>query len=291
MGALFYKLASFLVNRLPLTICYWVAERLADIYYSFASYSRKVVRSNLEHIFRGKISREELRLYVRETFREFSKYLVAFFKFPSLNKNNIDQFITLENLHYIDEALKAGKGVIALTAHFGNWELGGITMGLKGYPMNAIALNHKNKAVNRFFINQRESKRIKNIPLGAALRRCFEAFQQNEILALLGDREFNRVEMGIKINFCGKETRACIPKGAAKFALKTGVKIVPCFVFRGQAHHSKLVFSQPLEIAPGGNEEKDIQKIMEDFFAIFENFVKQYPSQWFVFYPLWEEIK
>ena len=117
MGAFFYKIASFLVNHLPLRPSYWMAERLADIYYFFARYSRRVVRSNLTHLYHREITRKKLRLYIRQTFREFSRYLVDFFFFSYLNKNNIDQFISVKNLHYIDQALKAGKGVIALTAH------------------------------------------------------------------------------------------------------------------------------------------------------------------------------
>ncbi len=290
MGAFFYKLAAFLVNRLPLKLSYWLAECLGGFYYLFALSSRRIVRNNLLHLFNGNIGRDELRFYIKRTFREFSKYLVELFFFPSLNKENIDRFISIENLHYVDELLKFGKGIIVLAAHFGNWEMGGITMGLKGYPMNALVLDHRNKSVNNFFVNRRESKGERNIPLGFAIRRCFEALRQNEILAVLGDREFNRLKKGIKINFCGRETRPCIPKGAAKLAIKTGAKIIPAFVVREKNNRLRLVFKEPLEVNYNGNEEEDVRRIMEDFFAIFEKMLKKNPAQWFIFHPLWEEI-
>ena len=289
MGAFFYKLASFLVNRCPLRFSYWMADRLGDIYCFFARYSRRVVRNNLIHVFRGKISEEQLNHYIRETFREFSKYLVDFFHSSSLNERNIDRFVSIENKHYLDDALKAGQGIITLTAHFSSWELGGITLALKGYPFNAVILNHKNKSVNRFFVKQRKNKGVRLIPLGIAIRRCFEVLRQGEILALLGDREFNNVAMGIKINFCGRETRNIIPIGAAKLALKTGAKIIPTFVVRCKNNRSKLIFNQPVNIVNTGNREKDVRKIMEDFFAVFEKFVRKYPSQWFIFTPIWEK--
>ena len=289
MGALFYKLASFMVNRCPLRFSYWVADRLGDIYCFFARYSRRVVRSNLSYVFRGEIGKKQLNRYIRETFRGFSKYLVDFFFFSSLNERNIDRFVSIENKRYLDDALKAGQGIITLSAHFSNWELGGITLALKGYPFNAVILDHKNKSVNRFFVKQRKNKGVRIIPLGIAIRRCFEVLRQNEILAVLGDREFNNAA-GIKTIFCGRETRSVIPVGAAKLALKTGAKIIPVFVIRCKNNRSKMIFTPPLDIADTGDREKDVRKIMEDFFTIFEKFLKEYPSQWFIFSPLWEEI-
>jgi len=289
MGAFFYKIASFLVNHLPLKFSYWLGDRVGEIYGLFARHTRRVIKSNLTHVFGGKIDKRKLNFCIRQTFREFSKYLVDFFFFSSLNSENINRFITIENIHYIDDSLKDGKGVIVLTAHFGNWELGGIAMGLKGYPIHAVALDHKNKEVNQFFLNQREGKGERVIRLGFAMRRCFEVIRKNEILALVGDRDFNHSDTGLKINFCEEETMHSIPKGAAKLALKTGAKIIPGFIVREKNNRSRLIFNKPLEIVESGDSEKDIKKIMEDFFAVFEKFLRKYPTQWFLFRPLWRE--
>ena len=291
MGAFFYKLASFLINRFPLKFNYWLANRLGEIYGLFARSSRRGIKSNLTRVFRGEIDKRKLNFCIIQTFREFSKYLVDFFFFSSLNAENVERLITIENVHYIDKALKDGKGIIVLTAHFGSWELGGVAMGLKGYPLNAVALDHRNRETNQFFLNQRKDKGEKVIRLGFAMRQCFEVLRKNEILALLGDRNFNYSEKGLKINFCDQETRGCIPKGAAKLALKTEAKIIPTFVVRGENNRSKLIFNEPLEMVNSGDKEKDIKKIMEDFFAVFEKFLKKYPAQWFSFRPLWEDTE
>ena len=110
------------------------------------------------------------------------------------------------------------------------------------------------------------------------------------MLALLGDREFINKDKGIKINFFEKETRPCIPKGPVKLALRTGAKIIPGFVIRDKRNHHTIIFKEPIEISRTGDEKEDSRRTMENFFAVFEEIVKKYPSQWFVFYPLWEEI-
>ncbi len=291
MGAFFYKSASFLVNHLPLEFCYRLAVRIGDIYCLFARSNRRAIKSNLTHIFNGNIDKKKLNFYIRQTFREFSKYLVEFLFFPQLSVENIDRFIKIENADYIEEALKNGNGVIILTAHFGNWELGGITMGLKGYPISAVALDHRDSEVNRFFLNQRKSKGENIIRLGFGMRQCFDILRENKILALVGDRDFNHSETGLKVNFCGQETLSCIPMGAAKLALKTGAAIVPGFVVRDEKNMCRLTFSPSLKITETGNKEKDIKSIMEDFFNVFKKHILQYPYLWFLFRPLWEEIK
>jgi len=63
----------------------------------------------------------------------------------------IEKNVKILNLEYIDEGLKQGKGVIVVTAHLGNWELGGVVVSMKGYPISTVALAHKSKVVTNFF--------------------------------------------------------------------------------------------------------------------------------------------
>src|SRR4030042_1728242 len=71
--------------------------------------------------------------------------------------------IKIENISYIDEVLARGKGAITVTAHLGNWELGGVVIALSGYPFWAVALPHKYKKIDNFFNHQRGSKGMKVI--------------------------------------------------------------------------------------------------------------------------------
>jgi len=123
-------------------------------------------------------------------FRNFAKYLVDFFRFPLIDRAYISRYISIKNLKYIDESANMGKGVILLTAHLGNWELGGLVLGVLGYKIWAVALPHKNKKVNEFFNQQRESKGITVIEFGKAARTCLKVLKEKKLLALVGDRDF-----------------------------------------------------------------------------------------------------
>ena len=184
-----YRLGQFIAVCLPLRFVYAIAVFLADLYYFFALSDRRSVEANLRVIFPQE-STLTLRKISRKVSRNFAKYLVDFFRFEKIDLKYIKKNIKLENLHYFDEALKNGKGTIVLTAHLGNWELGGVVIAQLGYPFSAVALPHKNKKVNDFFDAQRKRKGVKVISIGKAIRSCISEIRNNHMVALVGDRDF-----------------------------------------------------------------------------------------------------
>lgn len=273
-----YRIGQVIALHLPLKIAYKLAVFLSDLRYIFAHKDRRAVEENLKAIFPEKSERQICKIRLR-MFRNFAKYLVDFFRFPKLDMEYIKRNIKIENIHYIDEALAAGKGVITVTAHLGNWELGGTVIALLGYPLWAVALPHKHKKVDNFFNFQRESKGIKIIPLGKAARTCLNILRENKVVALVGDRDFSG--MGLTIDFFGKLT--LLPEGPAAFSLKTGATIVPGFMLRNKDDSFTLKFEKPL------NDDKDLLKLIEQYKIIIEDYIRKYPDQWYMFRRFWIE--
>ncbi|MCM8763698.1 MAG: lysophospholipid acyltransferase family protein, partial [Candidatus Omnitrophica bacterium] len=200
----FYRLAQDLSIGLPRGCAYRIASFIADIYYIFYCRERKALRHNLKIIG---IKEKDIDEYSRQVFRNFAKNLVDFFRFGLIDKRFLREKVRIVGLENMDNAFKRGKGILGLTAHLGNWELGGIIMAQKGYPVNAVAWEHNDPRINKIFIYQRQRKGIKVIPLGIALRRCFEALKNNEMVAMLGDRDFSPHGNKTEINFLGRPFR------------------------------------------------------------------------------------
>jgi KDO2-lipid IV(A) lauroyltransferase len=277
-----YRIGQFIALCLPLKIGYLVAVFVSDLHYIFADKDRAAVKDNLKTIFPGKSDREIKKIRIR-MFRNFAKYLVDFFRFSKLDTEYIKRNIKIENMRYVDEALAKGKGVIALSAHIGNWELGGVVIALLGYPFWAVALPHKHKAVNNFFNSQRESKGMMVIPLGKAVRQCLNLLKENKVVALAGDRDFT--EKGLVLDFFGKP--AFFPEGPAAFALKTGAVIVPAFMVRNKDDSFTLKVEKPLEFNPTDDKDKDLIESIKRYKSIFEDYIRRYPEQWYMFRKFW----
>ncbi|MBI4335394.1 MAG: lysophospholipid acyltransferase family protein, partial [Candidatus Omnitrophica bacterium] len=215
----------------------------------------------------------------RLIFANFSKYLVDFFRFKALDLAYIRKNIDVVNVNHIDEALAKKKGVIILSAHLGSWEYGGAIMGLLGYPINVVALDHKNKLVNDFFVTQRRLKNERIIPLGIAVRKCFSALAHNELVAIVGDKDFTN--SGVVVKFFGKDT--LLPKGPAVFSLKTGAAIVPGYMIRLKDDRCNLIFEEPVEYQPTGDFDGDVVKLTQLCASRIEKYISPYPEQWYCF--------
>lgn len=278
-----YRIGQFLALYLPLKISYRIALFFSDLHYIFSRKDRRITKENLRVIFPDKPD-SEIQLIRIMIFRNFAKYLVDFFRFSKLDTNYIKNKVKIENIHYIDEVLSKGKGAITVTAHLGNWELGGVVIALLGYPFWAVALPHKDKRVDKFFNFQREAKGVKVIPLGKAVRQSLSVLRENKVLALVGDRDFT--EKGLVLNFFGKPT--IFPQGPAAMALKTGATIVPGFMVRNEDDSFTLRFENPVDFIPTGDRNKDLIGLTAQFRDIFEEYIKKYPEQWYVFRKFWK---
>lgn len=279
---LLYRIGQFIALHLPLKLGYKIAMFCSDTHYIFADKDRRLVKENLKAIFPEKSDKEIRRIRI-VMFHNFAKYLVDFFRFEKIDEEYIKKNIRIENIRYFDQALSKGRGVIVLSAHLGNWELGGVVVAVSGYPFWVVALPHKYKKVDEFFNFQRESKGIKVIPLGKAARKSLDVLKENKILALAGDRDF--AENGIVLDLFGKPT--LFPRGPAALSLRTGASIVPAFMLRNKDDGFTLRMEKPIEFSPTGNKERDLRGLIAIYKIIFEDYIRKYPDQWYMFRRFW----
>jgi len=284
MSYLFYKVGEALSLSMPLKIAYSVAKFLSAFYYIFAFRDRRMVTDNLRVIFPRKNKKEisAIRLHV---FLNFAKYLVDFLRFKKLDMDYIKRNVSIIGIENVENGIKAGKGVILITAHLGNWELGGVVISQLGYPLLSVALPHKSDKVNEFFNNKRESKGMEVLPLGRAAKGCIRALRHNRLLALVGDRDFT--DKGRVTEFFGKP--ALLPEGAAVFALQTQAAIIPGFMLRNKDDSFNLIFEKPLNFTLTNDREKDLDIIISKCKDVFERYIRSYPDQWYMFRRFWKE--
>ncbi len=275
----FYRIGYFFATFLPLKAAYGVAVVLSYAKYYFSPRDRHAVIGNLLKIL-PREQHHQVNSFAKQVFVNFGKYLIEFFRVKYLKKDDIGKKVLITGREHIDEALKNGKGVIVVTAHLDNWELGGVCMALLGYPFVAVALPHRHPKVNALFNRQRERIGEVVVPsLGAALRKIFHALQHNQIVAILGDRTFST--SGKLMDFLGG--KKMIPRGPAALAVKTGAAIVMGFVIRDKMDRHTIAFSKPF---PQGLTENEY---IEAYTHAIEAQIRRYPTQWLMFREFWRE--
>jgi len=226
-----YRASCVLSRVIPRKFAYWVGLRVADVFYRRHTTERRAVMNNLRQImtYRGMdCSDEKLAVAARMTFQYFGKYLVDFFRYTSLTREEVDKIVTIEHREYWDQALAAGNGIIAVTAHLGNWEMGGAVMAAYGYKINAVTLPAHMEKIESLFQKQRMRRGINPIPLGRAVGGVLRALRRKEVVALLVDRDFSRHQD--RLMFFGRPAR--LPRGPARLAAISGAMVLPGFLLK-----------------------------------------------------------
>ncbi len=277
-----YRIGYLLVMGLPLRLSYGIACLIADIYYFIAWRDRAALVANIKIILNDDVNDESAKHIARDVFRNFGKYLVDFFRFSKIDQEYIKKFVKVEGLKNIDAARSRGKGVIILSAHMGNWELGGLVLSSIGYPMSAVVLTHQNKRINDFFTRQRKVGKMRPIEIGITLKSCYTILKSNNLLGLMGDRDFTK--NGLVIEFFGKKT--LIPKGPGALSYRIGSAIVPSFMVREADDTFRLVFEEPIFPIHDQDEDAAIRDLTGRYLKVIESYISRYPTQWYVFKKL-----
>jgi len=280
---LLYRIGYFIAMTLPVRASYALACFAADMYYHICEKDRVAVIKNIGVITGGAASETDLARMAKDVFRNFAKYLVDFFRFSKIDEAYMKKFIKVDGIENVDKGLAGGKGVIALSAHIGNWELGGFVLSSLRHPMKAVVLTHQNKLINDFFTRQRSIGNMRPVEIGISLRSCYNVLKNNGLLALLGDRDFSR--NGFRIDFFGKKT--LIPKGPAAFSSRIGSCIVPCFMIREEDDTFRLILEPPIFPKSGQNTEAAAIELAKEYTSVIESYVRKYPTQWYMFREVW----
>jgi lauroyl/myristoyl acyltransferase len=281
IGFWVYALLQFFFSILPSRLAYFTAALLGDIIFTLSPKMRRLIKSNLTTALG--IDEELAKKYSRRIFRYFSTNIIDFFRFDRYNeawfKKN-GEVIGLEN---IQKALSLKKGVIAVSAHMGNWEVGAYMTLLAGVSANGVWASHKNPKIEDFFLKPRLKKGLKVILTGGAMKKILAALAANELVYFMIDYSYSK--RGVEIDFFNR--KAIIPKGAAIAALKTNAAIVPVFTVRTGYMRHKIICGEMLEYSLSGDEAKDIASIMSVCIKSIENIIRQYPDQWLLFRKYW----
>ncbi|MBI2952878.1 MAG: lysophospholipid acyltransferase family protein [Chloroflexi bacterium] len=274
---------SFLAHVLPLRISYAITVALSYVIYICWPALRKCVMANMRQVLGDDADEATVRALTRSAYRNYFKYLVDFLRFPHLSKRELEGVIKSSGWEHLDKALESGKGVIFVGFHFGNWDLAGAMLALRGYPLNVVAESFQPAKLNDLIQRYRIEKGMKIIPLEIAARKVLRALRQNEILGLLIDRP--EPASGVPVEFFDRT--ASVPGGAATLAVKTGAKIVLGYLVRLPDNTFSGLISPHLDFEPTGDFAQDVQLVTQKIMDIVEECIRQYPDQWYMFQHMW----
>jgi KDO2-lipid IV(A) lauroyltransferase len=276
-----YRLAIWLVTHLPQWFVFFVAGTIAEINFIFSPRSRRGVYANQAHALPPDTGRLERWRCARAAFRNFAYSIVDFFRISLMIPENVDRFVAgISGWEHIEAAINAGRGGIFVSVHMGSWELGGAYLGLRGVPLTAVVLPHKDPRIDEIYLESRLASGMEIVSVGGAMRKLQNAVERGRFIALGSDRDVSG--HGPRLPFFGEVTR--VPNGHASLALSTGAWIIPTSIYRLSDGRCFIELRPPIVPDPATDT---IESLTLRCLGILEEFVRARPEQWSSFFDLW----
>jgi len=194
------------------------------------------------------------------------------------SKEDICSAVAVEGEEHLRRALERGRGVIALSAHLGNFTMIGARLAAAGYPFSVVVKQPKDERFARLIDRYRAMVGIQTIsakPRREAARQILKALRRNEVILVIAD-EFK--SGGVEVEFLGRMAPA--PRGPATLALRTGAAVLPTFVTRDHEDRLTLRIGEEIQLVKTGDLQQDVAANASLFAGHLEAMVRCYPDQW-----------
>lgn len=286
-SAKLWSAGLFFARVLPPTISQALARAAAGLYCQFASHRREVVIQNLLPVLDG--DHAAARRATRRLFQEFVLKLVDLWRYEA----GIDvtgaggDWRGWENFATPDAR---GKGVLLVTPHLGNWELGAAFFVRRNIPLLILTQAEPDAELTRMRQASRLQRGVETLVVGDdafAFVEIIKRLQAGATVALLVDRP--PPASAVNVELFGRPFPASI--AAAELARASGCAIVPAVIVRQAHSYAATILPEIVYDRAAIGDRAARSQLTQEILRAFEPAISQHVEQWYHFVPLWPERK
>ena len=282
-----WRLGSALAQHLPSWISYPAAVAGGELAYVVWVSRRRIAKDNFAVVLDRPPGHREVAQVARRSFRNFAKYLVEIMRFPRLGANELERLVTVDprSWAHLRSAREHGRGLIFVSMHFGNFEMGGARIADE-MPLNVIADELENERLMDILVTNRKHKNLHLLPPNGAVRQVLQALKRNEMVGLMMDLGPRAQELAhVEATFFGLPAK--FPTIAANLARVSGAPIVVAAVTRERDNTFRGVALPPIFVERTKQAAHDIEHTTQAIVHGLEQLVRGDPDQWYIFRPMW----
>jgi len=214
---------------------------------------------------------------VKKSFVNLGHTLGDFLLLKFYTNKNIDKFVRVKNIDYLEQAISKGKGVILSGAHFGSWELAAHYLALKGYK--SLILYNKFKKpywLDGVVKKQRERNGNRLVDKKNSFLSLYKHLKNGGLTVLLTDQHAAEHE-GEKVKLLGQDVFTHTT--FIKMSIKTEAPIVPAFLFVDGISKYTIKLFKPID--PKNYKSENAIKLMtRECNKALEKSIKKAPHLW-----------
>jgi KDO2-lipid IV(A) lauroyltransferase len=276
------RLFVCMVQALSLETCHALSRRLAWLAGDFFGVRRRVIQENLQRAF-PHLSSSERTTLARGMWEHLFLMVCEIAHAPrKIHDTNWRRYIRFRNQSAMMRLLWSDQPKVFVAGHYGNFELGGYTMGLFGFPTYAVARPLDNRHLDRFVKRFREAKGQHILPKQGSADEIAELLARRRTLSVLGDQHAGA--KGCWVDFFGAP--ASTHKAIALFALSNNAPLAVGYARRLEKplcyEMGVEAIAQPVEHAAGMSE------LTQWFTSVLETILRQAPEQYWWVHRRWK---
>ncbi|GMT49258.1 MAG: acyltransferase [bacterium] len=270
---------------LPQSLRYLLGRELGRLIYFLAPSLREETLKGLLTAYAREKSRDEINKIRKKCFTHLGAFIIEILGMAQYQNGRLSKAIRFseKSLEIIETLHSRGRGIICLSAHYGNWELLALVIARLDYSLNIVYRPLDNELIDRYINTLRINHPSRLIPRDKAYRKGSEVLSKNEIVALLVDQ--NQSVNGVFVPFFGK--LASTAKGAAILARRTHASVMGAYIQRNPDFTHTVTFRE-IEVIDTSSSQEYIYRNTHLFTCFFENVIREAPEQWFWFHPRWK---
>lgn len=288
--ALEYLAARILVvalSRMPLGMAAWCGRRLGDLLRTVDKCHRQRAYDQV----RDRLGLEEAaaRDFVRRNFRSYGMTLAEFAHLSRMRPEDFPRYVDIESFaDRIRSLLAEGRGVLLITAHFGNWEWCNSLASTVGVTGGSIARPLDNPRLNEFVRGIRERNGLRILDKQGAIRKALGMLRNNELVGVLIDQDAGRG--GVMSPFLGKPASTItIP---VELAIRNNSPLLVVGLRRGGSdkRFTVLFTPEPLRPNPDADPAAETRRLIDALNDDLGKMIMPAPDQWFWIHRRWKSV-
>ncbi|TDQ79390.1 lysophospholipid acyltransferase family protein [Sphingobacterium yanglingense] len=271
------------MSRMPFWMLYGISDVLYVLIYHVLGYRKKVVFKNLRNSFPEK-SEAEIEQIAKEFYRYFPDIIVEVIKMFSIKPEQVKERIELLNPEEIYRHFDAGRAVIGVTAHYGNWELGIHRLSLMtDYERLVIYKPLNNNDINQIYNGVRTRFGATMVPMKQILRHIVRLKNTPHISMFVADQTPLYQDSDYFMTFLNQET--LVYTGTERIAKMTNNPVVFCHIGRKPKRGHYFCKFTTLVETPSDYGDHEITKIHNEF---TEKIIREQPPYWLWSHNRWK---
>lgn len=277
------RLAGLLLDVLPATLMYRIASLAGTCAYFLVRGARAGVSANLAVVLNGSPTSPHVRAAARRAFQNDAMNWLDTLRIGRLSLGEIEHMVQVDDWSPLERAAEAGRGVILVTLHVGNFDLVGQLLVARGYRLTVPVEQMQPRVLFDYLLAQRTRNGITIVPVERASRELLRALRAGQLVGLAGDR-----------NVAGRVARvpvlarpAVLPLGPVSLARRTGAPLLLAIGVREAPGRFRGIM-RSIPVTRTRDEAADDAENLAAFARELEQVLIRYGDQWLAFKPFWD---